>query len=413
MHVHDVGSASRRHVGRRALQPDIRSHGIRSANGTHAGDLPNVVVPGERRHCASRCSPATCSWGRDRHHLRPRRLGLMLPLRRDDYASDPGGNAGTRYACGVIVRPTRPRASGLDATLRRARGGPVRARRAHRPPHGPRHRTCPTPGRSTGEGRDRAGPPGGPMRADAPPGPSGSHTLTTAAHRGPRRHVPERRTDGTRHGIAHDRGGRASGPALSRGRTQRGESAAGLRGPARRQFGGTAPQVNDITTATRSAAPARAGPDGRRPPRGSRSAQGRGAGTARTAVRGDARRARRGGPQRHRRGALLSLAAGGALAWWGPQAPRRRASARASSADARRARRERAVQRVRGARRVERRREQRAHHAAARRRRARGREPRRRIERALHDQRPHAARSCTPTGASSRTCRASSGTSRA
>jgi Cu-Zn family superoxide dismutase len=105
MHVHDVGQCEPPFTSAGAhYNPTIRSHGIRSANGTHAGDLPNVVVP---------ASGAT----RVEVFTRDLQLGpgigtifdrdgsaLMLHSAADDYASDPGGNAGTRYACGVIVR---------------------------------------------------------------------------------------------------------------------------------------------------------------------------------------------------------------------------------------------------------------------------------------------------------------------
>lgn len=106
MHVHDVGQCDAPAFTSAGAHynPTIRVHGIRAPNGMHGGDLPNVVVPAGG---ATRVEVFT----------RELQLGpgigsvfdrdgssLMLHSGPDDYASDPGGNAGTRYACGVIVR---------------------------------------------------------------------------------------------------------------------------------------------------------------------------------------------------------------------------------------------------------------------------------------------------------------------
>jgi Cu-Zn family superoxide dismutase len=70
----------------------------------HGGDLPNVVVPAG--------GPARVEVFTRELQLGPGMgtlfdrdgSALMLHSTADDYTSDPGGNAGTRYACGVIVR---------------------------------------------------------------------------------------------------------------------------------------------------------------------------------------------------------------------------------------------------------------------------------------------------------------------
>ncbi|HZF68679.1 MAG TPA: superoxide dismutase family protein [Gemmatirosa sp.] len=105
MHVHDVGQCEPPFTSAGShFNPTIRSHGIRSANGMHAGDLPNVVVPASgtmRVEVFTRELQLGPGIGTlfDRDGS-----ALMLHSTADDYASDPGGNAGTRYACGVIVR---------------------------------------------------------------------------------------------------------------------------------------------------------------------------------------------------------------------------------------------------------------------------------------------------------------------
>ena len=119
MHVHDIGQCDAPAFTSAGAHynPTVRTHGLRSPNGMHAGDLPNLVVPAGG---ATRVEVFT----------RELQLGpgigtlfdrdgsaLMLHSAADDYASDPGGNAGTRYACGVIVRADTNAARG-DSTRR-------------------------------------------------------------------------------------------------------------------------------------------------------------------------------------------------------------------------------------------------------------------------------------------------------
>jgi Cu-Zn family superoxide dismutase len=106
MHVHDIGQCDAPAFTSAGAHynPTVRAHGIRSPNGMHGGDLPNVVVPvggATRVEVFTRELQLGPGMGTlfDRDGS-----ALMLHSTADDYASDPGGNAGTRYACGVIVR---------------------------------------------------------------------------------------------------------------------------------------------------------------------------------------------------------------------------------------------------------------------------------------------------------------------
>lgn len=105
LHVHDVGRCEPPFTSAGGhYNPTLRAHGIRAANGQHSGDLPNVTVPASgsvRVELFTRDLQLGTGVGTlfDRDGS-----ALMLHSGSDDYVSDPAGNAGTRYACGVISR---------------------------------------------------------------------------------------------------------------------------------------------------------------------------------------------------------------------------------------------------------------------------------------------------------------------
>ena len=86
------------------FNPAGRQHGLRNANGRHAGDLPNVYVP-ESGTLRTDLLAAGVS-------LRPGQASLLdadgsalvLHAFADDYVTDPSGGSGTRIACGVVRR---------------------------------------------------------------------------------------------------------------------------------------------------------------------------------------------------------------------------------------------------------------------------------------------------------------------
>lgn len=109
VHFHAVGSCQRGDTT--AFEsagghhnPLQRKHGLESAEGPHAGDLPNLVVGASGSgdldtHTARatlRPGPATL--------LDPDGSSLVVHAAADDQRSDPAGNSGARVACGVIVK---------------------------------------------------------------------------------------------------------------------------------------------------------------------------------------------------------------------------------------------------------------------------------------------------------------------
>ena len=85
------------------LNPQGREHGGLNPNGKHLGDLPNLVVG------ASRGASAQVDLGADTAGLRQTLFdadgtAIVIHAGADDYRTDPAGDAGSRVACGVLVR---------------------------------------------------------------------------------------------------------------------------------------------------------------------------------------------------------------------------------------------------------------------------------------------------------------------
>jgi Cu-Zn family superoxide dismutase len=105
IHVHAVGkceppaftSAGGHH------NPLARKHGLESAEGPHAGDLPNLVADAGGK---ARYETATRVTLRDgpASVFDTDGSALVIHEKEDDQRTDPTGNSGGRVACGVIVR---------------------------------------------------------------------------------------------------------------------------------------------------------------------------------------------------------------------------------------------------------------------------------------------------------------------
>jgi len=82
------------------LNPGSKKHGIKSAEGAHAGDLPNVTVP-----ASGALSFEVLAHGVTMAQvLDADGAAVVMHQGVDDYATDPAGAAGDRIACGVIAR---------------------------------------------------------------------------------------------------------------------------------------------------------------------------------------------------------------------------------------------------------------------------------------------------------------------
>lgn len=101
-HVHAVGACEPpfKSAGGH-FNPDGAKHGLRAADGPHAGDMPNIHVPAS--------GELTMEIFNSRLRLDDTLFdadgaAIVIHDGPDDYATDPAGAAGARIACGVIKR---------------------------------------------------------------------------------------------------------------------------------------------------------------------------------------------------------------------------------------------------------------------------------------------------------------------
>lgn len=101
-HVHETGSCDHETDHESAgghFNPGSKDHGYKSANGPHAGDMPNQYVPADGTLRAEVFNQAVTLAEGD-NSIRGR--ALMIHAKGDDYQSQPSGDAGDRLACAVI-----------------------------------------------------------------------------------------------------------------------------------------------------------------------------------------------------------------------------------------------------------------------------------------------------------------------
>ena len=103
LHVHEIGKceAPTFESAGGHLNPMKNTHGMLSANGPHAGDLPNVTVPANGSLELELFVPGAHLGGED-SVLDADGAAIVLHAKPDDHRTDPAGNAGDRIACGVM-----------------------------------------------------------------------------------------------------------------------------------------------------------------------------------------------------------------------------------------------------------------------------------------------------------------------
>jgi Cu-Zn family superoxide dismutase len=105
VHVHAVGRCEGPAFASAGghFNPTQKKHGLKSADGPHAGDLPNMLVG---KDGSGRFEALT-----DAISLRPGPMSvfdsdgsaIVIHAASDDDMTDPAGNSGDRVACGVIA----------------------------------------------------------------------------------------------------------------------------------------------------------------------------------------------------------------------------------------------------------------------------------------------------------------------
>lgn len=101
-HVHETGSCDHDGDFQSAgghFNPDSKEHGYFSADGPHAGDMPNQYVAADG---TLRAQVFNGSVTLDEGEAGIVGRALMIHAKPDDYRSQPAGDAGARLACAVI-----------------------------------------------------------------------------------------------------------------------------------------------------------------------------------------------------------------------------------------------------------------------------------------------------------------------
>jgi len=106
-HVHAVGKCEGPEFTTAGghFNPTNKKHGLLSQEGSHTGDLPNVIVPDSGAVTVETVIPHVTLRAGDHTLADADGSALVLHGGADDYITDPTGNAGGRMACGVIAPP--------------------------------------------------------------------------------------------------------------------------------------------------------------------------------------------------------------------------------------------------------------------------------------------------------------------
>ena len=105
MHVHTIGRCDPNFDAAGGhFNPTARQHGMRNAQGQHAGDLPNVTVPANGIVRVELFTTAFTLGGGKDGLFDSDGSSLMLHANSDDYQTDPSGASGARIACGVVTK---------------------------------------------------------------------------------------------------------------------------------------------------------------------------------------------------------------------------------------------------------------------------------------------------------------------
>jgi superoxide dismutase, Cu-Zn family len=103
-HIHGVGKCEPPFTSAGPhFNPGGKKHGLMASEGHHAGDMPNLHVPANGEIVVEMLNPeVTLEKGKPGSLLGGQGTALVVHAGKDDYKSDPAGDAGGRIACGLI-----------------------------------------------------------------------------------------------------------------------------------------------------------------------------------------------------------------------------------------------------------------------------------------------------------------------
>lgn len=103
-HIHGVGKCEPPFTTAGGhFNPAGKKHGMMAADGQHAGDMPNLHIPADGALVIEVLNPAvTLEKGKPNSLFGPEGTALIVHAGKDDYKTDPTGDAGGRIACAVV-----------------------------------------------------------------------------------------------------------------------------------------------------------------------------------------------------------------------------------------------------------------------------------------------------------------------
>jgi superoxide dismutase, Cu-Zn family len=103
-HVHAVGKCEAPFTSAGGhFNPGNKKHGMMAAEGQHAGDMPNLHIPQSGDLVVEVLNPAiTLEKGKPNSVFDADGSAIIIHAGKDDYKTDPTGEAGGRIACGLI-----------------------------------------------------------------------------------------------------------------------------------------------------------------------------------------------------------------------------------------------------------------------------------------------------------------------
>ncbi len=103
-HVHAVGKCEAPFTSAGGhFNPGGKKHGMMAAEGHHAGDMPNLHIPSTGELTVEVVNAAiTLEKGKPNSVFDADGSAVIIHAGKDDYKTDPTGDAGGRIACGVI-----------------------------------------------------------------------------------------------------------------------------------------------------------------------------------------------------------------------------------------------------------------------------------------------------------------------
>lgn len=106
VHVHQVAKCEGPNFASAGphFNPEMKKHGLQNPEGAHAGDMNNFTVAADGTSKAT-VSNAKVTLGEGANSLYTGGgTALVIHAKADDMKTDPAGNAGDRFACGVITK---------------------------------------------------------------------------------------------------------------------------------------------------------------------------------------------------------------------------------------------------------------------------------------------------------------------